>query len=620
MKMKNRLLGILLSLLMVLGLMPGIVPEAGATGETWTPWPAIGAPTNPGSYEVTGEVTLGTNWKVPAGETKLLLNGAGKIKQVNNAQITVAEGATLEIVSESTGTIESNSMFASGVTVGAGGTLKMRGGKIIGKGSVDMGTGVVSIPSGDFTMMGGTIETTAESGFAVDNSNDFTMTGGTIKATGTYGRAVNNSGNFNMTGGEIQVAENGVAVQNTKNFEMSGGTINATQYGGRGVVNKDENASFDMSGNAKINANYIGVENGDTSGLFTGGTVTMSSGQIIGQHAEGSKGVYSHDGTFTMTGGEISNFDSGVSIGGTCNFTMDKTGSDSSGTISGNETGVVTSDGTFNMKAGKIQNNNGVGVYYSNGTFRMSGGSITGNGQYGVNQYAAIGKIRLSGQVDISGNTPADIYLYIYGSNPGNIIIENGFACDKPISVDGDAGGLQNHVFTSGFSKTGSSDPAKYFKSGAEGYGLYVKDNEVAFGQSATVTFDKNSNEATGTMEAQNIVKGVETELSANVFARAKYTFDSWNTAADGTGTKYADKAKVTLSTDITLYAIWTQMPAATVTRAPAANNLTYTGSAQKLVTAGEATGGEMQYALGTATKATEPYTTTIPTKTDSGT
>lgn len=59
---------------------------------------------------------------------------------------------------------------------------------------------------------------------------------------------------------------------------------------------------------------------------------------------------------------------------------------------------------------------------------------------------------------------------------------------------------------------------------------------------------------------------------------------------------------------------------AATVTKAPEAKALTYTGSAQELVTAGEATGGTMQYALGTATEATKPYTTSIPTATNAGT
>ena len=59
---------------------------------------------------------------------------------------------------------------------------------------------------------------------------------------------------------------------------------------------------------------------------------------------------------------------------------------------------------------------------------------------------------------------------------------------------------------------------------------------------------------------------------------------------------------------------------ASVVTKAPEAKTLTYNGSAQELVTAGEATGGEMQYALGTATEATQPYTTSIPTATDAGT
>ena len=558
-------------------------------GEGWTDWTSTDSlPNTSGNYKIEGIVTLSSNWSVPKpGETKLRLTDTGRIN-LGDKWINVAEGATLEIVSESTGTIESNSMFGSAISVGAGGTLKMRGGKIIGTGSTIIGTGVVSIPAGAFTMTGGTIETTAESGCAVDNGNDFTMTGGTIKATGTSGMAVNNSGTFTMTGGEIQVAENGVAVQNTKNFDMSGGTLNATQNNGKGVSNRESNAVFNMSGDAKINANYIGVENGDTSGgSISGGTITMSGGQIIGQRAEGSKGVASFDGTFTMTGGEISNFDSGVSIGGTCNFTMDKTGSDSSGTISGNETGVVTSDGTFNMKAGKIQNNNGVGVYYSGGTFRMSGGSITGNGQYGVNQYAATGKIRLSGQVDISGNTPGDIYLYVYGSNPGNIIIEDALACDKPISVDGDASGLQGHVFTSGFSKTGSKDPAKYFKCNATGYGLYLKDNEVAFGQTATVKFDANG--ATGTMEDQTVVKGVETELNACAFTWRGHSFDGWNTKADGSGTAYADKAKVPLSANTTLYAVWKQN--GVMIDIPAAQE--YTGKAiePKLTTRDTSTG-----------------------------
>lgn len=51
------------------------------------------------------------------------------------------------------------------------------------------------------------------------------------------------------------------------------------------------------------------------------------------------------------------------------------------------------------------------------------------------------------------------------------------------------------------------------------------------------------------------------------------------------------------------------------------ANNCTYDGAEKPLVTVtGTASGGTMQYALGTTTEATQPYTTSIPAATDAGT
>ena len=58
----------------------------------------------------------------------------------------------------------------------------------------------------------------------------------------------------------------------------------------------------------------------------------------------------------------------------------------------------------------------------------------------------------------------------------------------------------------------------------------------------------------------------------------------------------------------------------ASVISPPTAKSLTYNSTAQKIIDAGKAIGGEMQYALGTATEATGPYTTYIPTATDAGT
>ena len=89
------------------------------------------------------------------------------------------------------------------------------------------------------------------------------------------------------------------------------------------------------------------------------------------------------------------------------------------------------------------------------------------------------------------------------------------------------------------------------------------------------------------------------------------YKTGSWNTTPS---------TETEITNDTTYTYTYAAKEAAVVTKAPEAKTLTYTGSAQELVTAGTATGGTMQYALGNATEATQPYTTSIPTGTDAGT
>lgn len=68
-----------------------------------------------------------------------------------------------------------------------------------------------------------------------------------------------------------------------------------------------------------------------------------------------------------------------------------------------------------------------------------------------------------------------------------------------------------------------------------------------------TVTF--NANGGSGTMANQTA--SVPTNLTANTFTRAGYTFTGWNTAASGSGTAYANQASYSFSADATLYAQW---------------------------------------------------------------
>ena len=75
------------------------------------------------------------------------------------------------------------------------------------------------------------------------------------------------------------------------------------------------------------------------------------------------------------------------------------------------------------------------------------------------------------------------------------------------------------------------------------------------------VEFNRNGG-TDGTMERQEFVSGEAKELTANTFSRTGYRFTGWNTAADGTGTGYADGATLTDAAStagavITLYAQW---------------------------------------------------------------
>ncbi|MCH4276995.1 MAG: InlB B-repeat-containing protein [Atopobiaceae bacterium] len=80
---------------------------------------------------------------------------------------------------------------------------------------------------------------------------------------------------------------------------------------------------------------------------------------------------------------------------------------------------------------------------------------------------------------------------------------------------------------------------------------------------SYTVTFDGNGADS-GSMAGLTLDYDESHTLDASTFTRAGYTFAGWNTAADGTGTAYADAASIknlatgdTGDTSATLYAQW---------------------------------------------------------------
>lgn len=75
-----------------------------------------------------------------------------------------------------------------------------------------------------------------------------------------------------------------------------------------------------------------------------------------------------------------------------------------------------------------------------------------------------------------------------------------------------------------------------------------------------TIIFDKNSNEATGTMENISKAYNETFNLPENTYERTGYSFAGWNTSPMGDGTHYDNKQSVKnldIDGEVTLYAEW---------------------------------------------------------------
>ena len=102
----------------------------------------------------------------------------------------------------------------------------------------------------------------------------------------------------------------------------------------------------------------------------------------------------------------------------------------------------------------------------------------------------------------------------------------------------------------------------------ADGSGnTYAAGAEVTWSENVTLyaiwkparTITYKANGGTGADVVQTHGAGVKVALKANSFTRTGYTFNGWNSKADGSGNTYAAGAYVTWIENVTLYAQWKQ-------------------------------------------------------------
>ena len=248
----------------------------------------------------------------------------------------------------------------------------------------------------------------------IQDGRTFTLCDCKVGQTGkvTHGKDANNAtftgcgvyvnGTFNMYGGSI--AGNTVATKGG-GVTVEGGTFN--MYGGT------------ISGNNSVDGGGVYLNTAMDAGMKYKATFNMYGGTISDNTAKYGGGVYVNSSTFTMTGSACIAHNKAM-IGN-----------------SGNGGGVyVWIDANFDMNGGTISDNSGEyggGVYVGRSAtkFTMTNGSITRNtAKYGGGVWTG-SDFTVSGDVNITDNTPDNVYL----SGTKIIIGEKGLNPEAKIGV-----------------------------------------------------------------------------------------------------------------------------------------------------------------------------------------
>ena len=390
-------------------------------------------------------------------------------------------------------------------------------------------------------------------------------------------------------------------------------TLNGYSYSGKG---------YDYT---KYNTYGAGIytDNSSLKIVLNGDNSVIVSGNSTGNYGFSINGnlIIEGSGNLTATGGVEAAGSSGI-------FVMQKLTIDGGNVSANGQNGIyVANDLTINSgNITAIGNKYGITIY--SGNAYINGGNVTasGNGNNGYGIYAANGLTISGGKVSATGNE--------HGINAGSGSNYVDIVDDGTVIA---AGGTKSIFGIVHNTKIGTGWTDKEGTEGEEQISVSTGQNlsfrKVQFPEEldpATVSVAPKAKTLTYTGSAQELVTAGTTDDGT-----MQYALGVNGTTAPTTG--YT--SSIPSGTNSGIYYVWFKAKGNTgytdstpgcvqvtigkaepVVTTPTAKTLTYTGSAQELVNAGKATGGTMQYALGTKDAATGSYTTSIPTKTDAGT
>lgn len=473
----------------------------------------------------------------------------------------------------------------------------------------EIGGGIQISENGSLTINTGAI---VQNCYTKDNGAGIFVPKDRAIVTLNGGTVTNNNAAGDGTGSTA--VGNGGGIYSNSNVTINSGTISnnkAAQSGG-GI---DLNSLTLLMNNGTI-TNNTATSGGGAN--VTWGTFTLVNGNITSNNASQGGGVYLNDATMNINGGFISgnvatSYGGGINIYNSSKVTMNNgtINSNSSpnggGTCVGTNSGFtlnnglitenmgasgagvqVNSNSVFNQEGGIINKNSssnqGGGVYVNNCTFNMQGGIVSDN--TALNQGGGVmmnnGTLNVGNAV-IENNTATN-------RNGGGIYLSDAaqLTVTKPTSITnnsapkGHGGGIYTANMT--YSNISTSEDTAFSKN--KSVAIYeppvnasilypdikfastsvlnhpLNDYDINYQSGSLLVYNitYNANGGTGSYTGPNIVPGNnDTVLSALTTGinYENHIFESWNTAPNGSGTKYDPGDTIIMLDNVTFYAQW---------------------------------------------------------------
>lgn len=586
-----------LLLVALVAALPGLAfakDEHHQSSGSWNEWlDDKTLPTEPGQYFLTKDVTLDATWEVPEGEgpTVICLNGndVSLAEGKTGNLITVASGRTLTIDN-----CEGERAFKGKISVETGGTLQAQGKVKVDEVSLSADKDCVITVSGkletdaqiNVTKLDG--EGKATTGIITSGFKDSESLGD----PSTYFKSKDPA--FMVTwdkdNKEAQLSKylafdaNGEGAEGTMDSKPLGDStldLPKCTYTLKGFVFVDWNTAEDGSGTSYTDEQQ-GVSFTETTTLYAqwGHTVSFdknaddATGEAMkDQIVRVGKELALENNTYIRKGWKFSGWTANKDGSGEIIPDGDSRTFDANTTLYAQwekETVTVTFDKNDKKAKGTMdpqQAKWGEQFTLKENEFKLSGYTFD---SWNTEPDGSGKKVSNKAKVTLRANMTfyaqwAENYTISFNKNADDAT----GTMKAQTATEGKALTLNKNAFTlTGYSfkewntkKDGSgkaySDGAKAkFTADTELFAQWTKNTDP---DSLMVTFDKNADDATGSMAPQTAKKGEAFALNANSFTRSGYTFVAWNTKADGSGIRVPNNAKVKLNSNVTLYAQWSK-------------------------------------------------------------